>query len=93
MPAHTKIIPPPLVIVLCIPSQWYEEPTPREQKGGWDKMQLAGNFNLFDLDFWFTEDVQDFVRLVLDSDQQYESRWCAAWSRARWCPTEVVRGS
>lgn len=31
--------------------------------------------NLFDIDFWFQEDVQDFIRLVLDSDQQYESRW------------------
>lgn len=31
---------------------------PGPQTGGWDRMQLAGNWNLFDLQLWFSESVQ-----------------------------------
>lgn len=42
--------------------------------GGWSRMQLAGNWNLFDMDFWFTEKVQDFITLALDSGMQWKAR-------------------
>ena len=42
---------------------------------GWRPMNLAGNWNLFDIDFWFGDDVQRFIRLVLASDLVRRRRW------------------
>ena len=42
---------------------------------GWDKSQLAGHFNFFDIDFWFRADVHDFVSLALRTGANYEERW------------------
>ncbi|KAG1653169.1 hypothetical protein FOA52_009014, partial [Chlamydomonas sp. UWO 241] len=36
---------------------------------------VAGNFNIFSLDWWFSDDVQDFVQLVLRTGAHIEHRW------------------
>jgi hypothetical protein len=42
---------------------------------GWVGRMVAGNFNIFSLDWWFSEDVQDFVHLVLRTGAHIEHRW------------------
>ena len=41
---------------------------------GWDGTNLAGNWNLFDVEFWFQRDIQLFIDLVVAS----ELGWCVA---------------
>eukprot|EP00195_Chlamydomonas_chlamydogama_P007824 CAMPEP_0202893478 /NCGR_PEP_ID=MMETSP1392-20130828/3054_1 /ASSEMBLY_ACC=CAM_ASM_000868 /TAXON_ID=225041 /ORGANISM="Chlamydomonas chlamydogama, Strain SAG 11-48b" /LENGTH=325 /DNA_ID=CAMNT_0049577827 /DNA_START=372 /DNA_END=1349 /DNA_ORIENTATION=+ len=36
---------------------------------------IAGNYNIWSLKFWFQEDVQDFVHLVLRTGAHIEHRW------------------
>ena len=45
------------------------------QPNGWDAQSLAGNFNIFDIAFWFSPPVQDFVQLVWESRGCIEQRW------------------
>lgn len=47
----------------------------QEDGTGWTPYNLAGNWNLFDLDFWFRKDVQIFVDLVRASHMIWKRRW------------------
>jgi len=42
---------------------------------GWDALCIAGHFSIFDLDWWFSWQVQDFVQLVLRTGGHIEHRW------------------
>jgi len=42
---------------------------------GWDAESLSGHFTLFDLDFWFSRHVQEFVALVWATRAGIEQRW------------------
>ncbi|KAG1661350.1 hypothetical protein FOA52_002464 [Chlamydomonas sp. UWO 241] len=48
------------------------DPTGRK---GWLAKLVAGNFNAFSIDWWFSQDVQDFVQLVLRTGAHIEHRW------------------
>jgi hypothetical protein len=53
---------------------------------GWDAESLSGHFNVFDLRFWFSPPVQDFVRLAWASRGPLEQRWQEPeWWRCRHC--------
>jgi len=42
---------------------------------GWGGKCIAGHYTIWDLKFWFQEDVQDFVHLVLRTGAHIEHRW------------------
>ena len=42
---------------------------------GWDRVNLAGHFNFFALDWWFSPPVADFVDLCVRSGSPFEERW------------------
>mmetsp|Transcript_39883 Transcript_39883/g.88648 ORF Transcript_39883/g.88648 Transcript_39883/m.88648 type:complete len:381 (+) Transcript_39883:198-1340(+) len=42
---------------------------------GYSGWCIAGHYTIWDLEFWFQEDVQDFVHLVLRSGAHIEHRW------------------
>lgn len=42
---------------------------------GWDRMVLHGNFVVYNLEFWFREDVQEYVRLILSTGGHFRFRW------------------
>lgn len=46
-----------------------------ENGGGWDRDTISGNFVLYDLDFWFREDVQKYLKLVLSTGGHFKFRW------------------
>lgn len=42
---------------------------------GWHRAVVNGNFVLFKIDFWFENEVQDFLVLVLSTQDQIIHRW------------------
>ncbi|KAG1655152.1 hypothetical protein FOA52_008357 [Chlamydomonas sp. UWO 241] len=48
------------------------DPTARK---GWMAKLIAGNFNVFSIDWWFSHDVQDFMQLLLRTGAHIEHRW------------------
>ena len=46
-----------------------------EAPNGWDAQSLSGHFTVFDVDFWFSRHVQEFVALVWVTRAGIEQRW------------------
>ena len=46
-----------------------------EGRQGWDAQCLSGNFVIFNLEWWFSWEVQDFLQLVLRSGGHIENQW------------------
>lgn len=42
---------------------------------GWDRMYHPGYFMIFDVDFWFQHEVQDYLTTVFRSGRDVEGRW------------------
>jgi hypothetical protein len=48
---------------------------PDRVEPGWDALCLYGNFVLISTDWWYREDVQRFLDLVLATGAHYRFRW------------------
>lgn len=44
-------------------------------QGGWDRSAPYGNFVLYNLDFWFQENVQQYVKFVVSTGGHFRFRW------------------
>ena len=51
------------------------QPGVEKVPNGWDAESLSGHFTLFDLEFWFSRYVQEFVALVWVTGAGVEQRW------------------
>jgi hypothetical protein len=42
---------------------------------GWDRLIHLGAFMVFDMDYWFSAPVQDFLQLAVATGADVEQRW------------------
>ena len=61
------------------PKRLYDDCIPPNRSGattdGWKSTVMYGNFITVSIDFWFQPEVQDFLQLVLSTQDQIIKRW------------------
>lgn len=72
----TETVPSKLLWDDCVPPDMRGLYSAHEDDaGGWQRTVLYGNFVMVSIDFWFREEVQQFLQLVLLSGDHVVKRW------------------
>ena len=53
-----------------------EEPYMAPERGGWDKTVIYSNLVFINTEFWFRDDVQRYLNLVISTGGHFRFRWC-----------------
>lgn len=58
-----------------LPELWNKTYTESVKFIGWKSQLIYANFYVIDLDFWYQEEVQRYLRLIIGSGGHYKERW------------------